>query len=68
MTAPSRTAACAFTGLTAFAGLELAYTALYMPWPALTLIPALLTVGAAIVAAHEWTALHTRPPADRKPR
>jgi len=58
VTRPSRTAAVAFTALTAFAGLELAYTALWMPWPALTLIPALLTVLAAICAAVEWTALH----------
>jgi hypothetical protein len=57
---PSRTAAVSFTALTAVAGLELAYTALYMPWPALTLIPAALTVLAAIVAAVEWTALHHR--------
>ena len=58
MTRPSRTAAVAFTALTAFAGLELAYTALWMPWPALTLIPAVLAVLAATCAAHEWTALH----------
>ena len=68
MTRPSRTAAVAFTALNAFAGLELLYTALWMPWPALTLIPALLTVLAAICAAHEWTALRTRPTADRSSR
>ncbi|MDQ0809880.1 hypothetical protein QFZ63_001594 [Streptomyces sp. B3I7] len=68
MSQPSRTAACAFTALTALAGLELAYTALYLPWPALTLIPALLTVLAATCAAVEWTALHNRPPADRNSR
>ena len=64
----SRTSAVAFTALTAFAGLELAVTAWCMPWPLLTLAPALLTTLAATCAAHEWTALHTRPPADRKTR
>jgi hypothetical protein len=68
VTAPSRTAAVAFTALTAVAGLELTYAALYMPWPALTLIPALLAVLAATCAAHEWTALQRQADTDRTPR
>jgi hypothetical protein len=51
----------AFTALTALAGLELAVTALYLPWPRLTLLPATLTTCAAICAAHEWTALRQTP-------
>jgi hypothetical protein len=65
---PSRTAACAFTALTAVAGLELAVTALWMPWRRLVLALAVLAQTAAICAAVEWTALRTRPPADRNTR
>jgi hypothetical protein len=65
---PSRTAACAFTALTAVAGLELAVTALWMPWRRLVLALAVLAQTAAIAAAVEWTALRTRPPADRSNR
>ena len=65
MTAPSRTAAISFTALTVVATAEMIHAALYMPWRRLVLALAVLAQTAAIVAAHEWTALHTRPPADR---
>lgn len=57
----SRTSAVAFTTLTAAHTAELLAVACYLPWPRLVLAPALLTTLAATCAAHEWTALHTRP-------
>ncbi|MCF0086659.1 MULTISPECIES: hypothetical protein [unclassified Streptomyces] len=64
----SRTSACVFTTLAAAHTAELLAVACYLPWPRLVLAPALLTTTAATCAAHEWTALHTRPPADRNSR
>ncbi len=64
MSQPSRTAACAFTALTAVATAEMIHAALYMPWRRLVLALAVLAQTAAICAAVEWTALR-HPPADR---
>ncbi len=55
----SRTAAVAFTTLTAACTAETLAVACYLPWPRLVLAPALLTTLAATCAAHEWTALRT---------
>ncbi len=60
MTAPSRTAAVGFTATSLIALTEMTLTALYLPYPILTIALGAVAALLAWLAATEWTALHHR--------